>query len=186
MKEKSFTYDILMFLKNKSQDLLEISVMVIFDPKELVRQYGVNLYGGYSKNYMYRRMHNIKRSPYFAVKNNVFYISNKGRIEIIRSIIEDKKRAKKWDGKWRAVIFDVPEAKRYQRNFLRKELKLIGFRELQHSIWIIPYDIEKELLCLLKLWRSDFSGDIRFLVIEKMIDDNDFKELFTPQKSTTV
>lgn len=175
-----------MHLKDASTDLLEASIMMIFDPKECMRKYGVGLYGNYNNNYARRGLYNIKRSPYFTVENNVFYVSNKGRIEIIRSIIEDKKKVKNGDGKWRAIIFDVPESKRYQRNFLRKELKSIGFKELQHSIWVTPYDIEKELLCLLKLWRSDFSGDIRFLVIEKMINDDDFKELFRPQKSTAV
>jgi len=76
----------------------------------------------------------------------------------------------------------VTEKNRHERNFLRKELKWMGFKELQHSVWITPYDIEKELLCLLKLWRKDFKGDIRFLKIEKIINDRDFRKTFSLQK----
>ena len=120
----------------------------------------------------------MKRSPYFSVKDNKFYLSSKGRIEIIKIIIKEKSKTKKWDGKWWAIIFDIPEASRRERNFLRKELKWLGFKELQHSIWFTPYNIEKELLVLLKLWNKDFKGDIRFLKIDKITEDKDLKKLF--------
>lgn len=182
IKENSLAHSILMYLKDTSKNLLVASAMIVFEPGKVMRRGGVSMYKDYNKDYIYRRSYNIKRSPYFTVKNDIYYVSNKGRIEIIKFIIEDKKKAKKWDGKWRVVIFDVPESKRHHRNFLRKELKLVGFKELQHSVWITPYDIEKELLCLLKFWQNDFSGDIRFLVVEKMSHDQDFKELFLPRK----
>ena len=67
---------------------------------------------------------------------------------------------------------------RGQRNLLRKELRWIGFKELQQSVWITPYNIEKELLVLLKLWQRDFKGDIRFLKIDKIVGDGDFKKSF--------
>lgn len=103
-------------------------------------------------------------------------------MEIIKNIIKKKKKTKQWDGIWRAIIFDVPESERRHRNFLRRELKWMGFRELQHSIWITPYNVEKELLCLLKLWHRDFKGDIRFLNIQKITNDADFRKIFRLEK----
>lgn len=44
-----------------------------------------------------------------------------------------------WDGKWRIVLFDVPEGKRPLRDYLRGVLKRIGFREFQRSMWVWPY-----------------------------------------------
>ena len=38
---------------------------------------------------------------------------------------------KKWDGKWRIVVFDIPEKKKAAREALRKKLKDLGFVELQ-------------------------------------------------------
>ncbi|MBI2334733.1 hypothetical protein HYU96_02930 [Candidatus Daviesbacteria bacterium] len=42
----------------------------------------------------------------------------------------------KWDGKWRLVIWDIPEKRRVARDLLRHKLKWLGFRKLQKSVWI--------------------------------------------------
>lgn len=178
-KENSLINKILIHLKDTSKDLFDLSVTIMFNPRELMK--GMGIYKDYNKYTFYKKISNLKSSPYFIVKENKFYLSPKGRIEIIKNIIKEGKEIKKWDGKWRAIIFDILEANRKERNFLRKELKWIGFKELQHSVWITPYDIEKELLFLLKLWHKDFRGDIRFLKIEKIINDKDFKEIFNLQ-----
>ncbi len=47
----------------------------------------------------------------------------------------------KWDGKWRIVLFDVPESKRPVRDYLRGVLKRLGFREFQRSMWVWPYKL---------------------------------------------
>jgi len=43
-----------------------------------------------------------------------------------------------WDGRWRLVAFDVPEARRSARNQLRRYLRNRGFGCLQGSVWITP------------------------------------------------
>lgn len=43
---------------------------------------------------------------------------------------------KDWDGKWRIVVFDIPEQRRIIRNLFRRNLKKWGFRHLQKSVWI--------------------------------------------------
>lgn len=43
-----------------------------------------------------------------------------------------------WDGKWRMVIFDVPESDRSLRAKMRRRLMLEGFGCLQKSVWISP------------------------------------------------
>lgn len=50
-----------------------------------------------------------------------------------------------WDGWWRLVIFDVPEKARDLRDHLRYALQQLGFKQLQQSVWIHPYDIFDEL-----------------------------------------
>jgi len=49
---------------------------------------------------------------------------------------------KKWDGKWRIVIFDVWERRRSVRDQLRHMLKNVGFVKIQNSVWAYPYDCE--------------------------------------------
>ena len=46
----------------------------------------------------------------------------------------------KWDGKWRLVIWDVPEKRRIARDLLRYKLKQLGFKQWQQSVWASKVD----------------------------------------------
>lgn len=63
------------------------------------------------------------------------------------------KPPEKWDGKWRIVIFDIPQYRAKHRDSLRAMLQKIGFHMLQASVWVYPYDCE-DLVALLK---TDYS-----------------------------
>ncbi len=54
-----------------------------------------------------------------------------------------------WDGKWRIVLFDIPEAKRPVRDYLRNVLKRHGFVEFQRSMWAWPYRLPAYIVKLL-------------------------------------
>ena len=43
-----------------------------------------------------------------------------------------------WDGKWRFVIFDIPERLKSKRNTFRAFLKRKGFVRLQNSVFVCP------------------------------------------------
>jgi len=59
------------------------------------------------------------------------------------------KKPRKWDGKWRIIIFDIPEKKREMRTRAREILKAAGFQRLQDSVWVFPYDCE-DIIGLMK------------------------------------
>jgi len=62
----------------------------------------------------------------------VLKLTDKGREEaLLRKILKDET----WDGKWRIVIFDIPEKHRRVRNTLRSKLKTWGFSPWQKSVW---------------------------------------------------
>jgi phenylacetic acid degradation operon negative regulatory protein len=50
----------------------------------------------------------------------------------------DQRWARPWDGKWRMVLFDLPENERSLRDKLRKSLIGAGFGCMQRSVWIAP------------------------------------------------
>jgi len=54
-------------------------------------------------------------------------------------------KTKKWDKKWRLVIFDIPEKKKKERLAISKKLKDIGFYPMQKSVFIYPYDCRDEI-----------------------------------------
>lgn len=83
-------------------------------------------------------------------KEGYYHLTNTGWAEVgeLQPLGEAQRR--KWDGLWRIVIYDVPEKKSVERNYLRRHLKEIGFRLWQKSTWITPLPVSKELYSLLK------------------------------------
>jgi|SRR3989344_7356023 len=71
----------------------------------------------------------------------VFKLTDSGRI-IIKNDFDESK----WDGKYRIVIFDIPEQKRIVRNLFRRNIKKWGFKQLQKSVWISKMDIYDKLV----------------------------------------
>lgn len=55
----------------------------------------------------------------------------------------------KWDGKWRIVIFDIPEQKRIIRNLFRRRLKDWGFKRWQQSVWVTKRNVTEKLRLLI-------------------------------------
>lgn len=84
--------------------------------------------------------------------------------------------ARKWDKKWRVLVFDIPEYRRGLRNKIRQTLIGIGFMRLQDSVWIYPYDCE-DLIVLLK---ADFKigRDMLYMIVEELEGDYHIKQNF--------
>lgn len=47
-----------------------------------------------------------------------------------------------WDGKWRVILFDLPEEERESRRILRRKLQASGFGCMQRSAWISPDPVD--------------------------------------------
>ena len=58
-------------------------------------------------------------------------------------------KKRRWDHRWRVVIFDIPERRKSVRVSLRRFMQEYGFVRLQDSVWIYPYDCE-DLIALAK------------------------------------
>lgn len=103
-------------------------------------------------------------------------LTKKGREQAKKlSLLGDSikfKRPKKWDGKWRIVVFDVPEKDKAFRNILRNHLKELKFYKLQQSVFISPYPYEKPILELVDL----YSAQLYVKVITAIMGNNE-KEL---------
>jgi len=104
------------------------------------------------------------------------YFTEKGYLEILKYQIQEEHS--KWDGKWRIVIFDILEEKRNYRDFLRNLLRWLGFRELQKSVWVFPYDVKDRIKELLKIQKLKIEDDIRFLTVEEIDQDSDLRIQF--------
>jgi len=82
-----------------------------------------------------------------------------------RSIINPKR----WDGKYRVVVFDIEEKRKKERDLIRYQLTSLGFIRLQNSVWISPYECE-ELITLMKSDRH-LNSNIIYMTIESIEND---------------
>lgn len=85
-------------------------------------------------------------------------------------------KPKRWDGRWRVVIFDVWERRRSVRDRLRRLLVATGFVKLQDSVWVYPYDCE-ELITFVKHDLRLGSGML-YLIAEGIEGDRRLRQHF--------
>ena len=113
-----------------------------------------------------KRLGLVEFSADYGIKK--ISITEKGREKALKYQIDDLRpeRPKRWDKKWRMVVFNIPENLKQVRNSFRNKLKELGFQNLQNSIWVYPYECRNEINRL-----SEFFG-IRQCV--KLIEANNF------------
>lgn len=73
---------------------------------------------------------------------------------------------KKWDGKYRVVIFDIPEEKSDSRNWLRDELNLLEYKFLQKSVFIGKHSLPKNLIKAIK--KKQIGNYVNYILAEKV------------------
>lgn len=93
--------------------------------------------------------------------------------------IDDLKieKPRRWDRKWRILIFDISEKCRIVREVLRGKLKELGFIQLQKSVWIYPFDCENEFK-ILKTFFNLPDESFMFVVATRIPDEEKFKKIF--------
>src|SRR3989338_9346559 len=81
-------------------------------------------------------------------------LTEKGRNKLVHYNLDDLRipKPKHWDGKWRLVIFDIPEKFRLGSDYLRNRLKQAGFYQLQKSAWIYSYPCEEVIDALREVY----------------------------------
>lgn len=108
----------------------------------------------------------------------VYRLTNEGRKELARYQLGELKikQPKKWDGKFRLIIFDIKEWKRIRRDELRNILTDLGFKRLQNSVWVHPYECG-EVTALLKSYLR-LGKEIIYITAEKIENDKWLKKEF--------
>lgn len=89
----------------------------------------------------------LQRRGYLKEYAHGLQLTEKGKARLQKKEIADLEIPKpaKWDHKWRIVLFDIPEEKKYGRDGLTRKLKEIGFITLQKSVWVHPFPCRAEI-----------------------------------------
>ena len=93
--------------------------------------------------------------------------------------IDDLKinKPKKWDNQWRILIFDVPDKYKTKREALRGKLKELNLYQLQKSVWVCPYNFEKEV----EILRNFFvftKNEMKIIIARSIQDDAEVIKFF--------
>lgn len=86
------------------------------------------------------------------------------------------KKPRRWDGKWRVTLFDIPEKNRAFRDILRGHLRVLEFYKLQHSVFVSPYPFEKSILKLVALYGAE--PYVRVITADKIDNESRIKKYF--------
>jgi len=112
----------------------------------------------------------LKAKGYIKVKslepNEAIILTRKGMEKVLKTALLLKEKKKRKDGKWLMVIFDIPEKKRSLRDFFRENLQILGFKYLQKSIWVCPYDVLEEIQGL--IIKYDLEKYVKTFLIEEI------------------
>jgi DNA-binding transcriptional regulator PaaX len=105
-------------------------------------------------------------------------LSENGKQRALRFNLDNLeiKKPPKWDGKWRIVMFDIPEKLKRLRNSLRFHFKEIGLIELQKSVLVYPYPCNNEIEFILELYNA--RKHVRFVLAEKIDNELHLKKKF--------
>ncbi len=91
----------------------------------------------------------LKYEGYVSIKKKrgriEIKLTSKGKRKINSLNFWDLKleKEKKWDGKWRIIIFDIPKKMDRVREIFRLKLRELGFYQLQKVFGSLPIDVKK-------------------------------------------
>ena len=105
-------------------------------------------------------------------------LTRKGERALLKQSLSAAMQSKrKWDGKWRVLVFDIPERKRSLRNKVRGTLQGFGFQKLQDSVWVFPHDCED----LIALFKADMriGYSMLYMIVDEIEGQARIKELFS-------
>ena len=87
------------------------------------------------------------------------------------------KPPRKWDRKWRIVIFDIAQLKKFYREAFRQKLKELGFFPLQKSVWVHPFDCRDEIELLRKFFGLT-QKEMRLMIVQDIGPDDWLRKIY--------
>lgn len=125
-----------------------------------------------------KRMYDQKLVEIAETKDSqVVKISDKGRKKLLKYNIDEMIiDNKKWDGKWRIIVYDILTGKKQERELFRKTLKRMKFWQLQKSVYLTPFECKDEIEYLRQV--CDIGEEVLILTVSGLENENAYKEYF--------
>jgi hypothetical protein len=133
--------------------------------------------------YLKRTLKRLQKEKLVDVKEehgkSMVILSKNGKRRILKYSLENLAidKPKKWDGKWRLIMYDVSQKRRHMRDVFRDMLKELGFYQLQHSVWLYPYPCEDHVSFLREYY--NVGNEVIYVIAHKLEDDAPYRTYFS-------
>jgi phenylacetic acid degradation operon negative regulatory protein len=77
-----------------------------------------------------------------APDERLYRLTERGRLYALGGRDPERQWSRRWDGRWRLVLFDVPVRHNARRERLRRHLRRRAFGCLQGSVWVTPDPVD--------------------------------------------
>lgn len=136
----------------------------------------------FNLGYLLQTLRRLQKQKLVEIKDingkQQMIITQKGKTRILEYSLDELEitKPKMWDKKWRIVIYDIPNRKKYLQEVMRETLKNLGFLAIQESVYIIPYPCYKEIEFLREYYHV--GQYIKYLLVDKLEDDSAYMTYF--------
>ncbi|OGE33507.1 hypothetical protein A3J19_04400 [Candidatus Daviesbacteria bacterium RIFCSPLOWO2_02_FULL_41_8] len=104
-------------------------------------------------------------------------LTQKGHTKYLKFRLEELSlNGKKWDGKWRIVIYDIAKFKKNQVSAFRYILKYINFFQLQKSVYLTPYPCDEQISYLREYF--GIGGEVLLLRVDRIENESFYRQYF--------
>jgi DNA-binding transcriptional regulator PaaX len=137
----------------------------------------------YSKRQIINACYYAKKSKLVSVaydrEKTIIKLTKEGKEKLLKFRFDGLKLQiqKKWDKKWRLVVFDIPENHKQGRNAFSAKLREMGFFQFQKSVWITPYPCEDEIDFIKEIY--EIRNFVRVITAEKIDIQTDLMKYFS-------
>jgi len=137
-------------MKSQSEEFLNL---LLWSADKLSRPSFRNLTDSYEtwayRNGLRRRLSSLEKGRLIegcadSPDERMYRLTAQGRLHALGGRDPQARWSRKWDGRWRLVLFDVPVARDSHRRRLRRYLHSRDFGCLQGSVWVTPDPLEEE------------------------------------------
>lgn len=132
---------------------------------------------------LYNAIKSLYRSRLIDAKDDLsgattLILTERGKKKALTYQIDDIKipPMKKWDKKWRIVLFDIPENMKKARDALARALKSAGFIKFQKSVFIHPFECRNEVDFIIEFF--NVRPHVRFITATEIDNELHLKDQF--------
>lgn len=95
-------------------------------------------------------------------------LTDRGKVRAQRANFETLALQKsKWDGKWRIIMFDIPEKHKGIRDYLASHMKQVGFKQFQKSVFVFPYSVDNFFYLAFEIF-PEISTYVAYMVVDEI------------------